>query len=190
MNYEGLNDAQLWKLISADDRQAFGHSFKRYSKELFKYGQRFTGARQVVEDVIQDVYLDLWNKRATTCIEQSIKYYLFTAFRREIIRRLSRLRLQEPMEGFSPEKLLESSYLDGMVSQQGKNESSQRLYSAIRSLSERQREAIYLRYFADLNYNEIAGMMGVSKEALYNLIFKSIKTLKETLRNNVHYQVK
>ncbi|AGA77593.1 RNA polymerase sigma factor [Echinicola vietnamensis] len=190
MNYEGLNDTQLWKLISADDRKAFGYSFTLYSKDLFRYGQKFTGARQVVEDSIQDVFLDLWHKRKTTNIEQSIKFYLFTAFRREIIRKLSKLRQQEPMDYFAPEQLLEASHMEGIILQQGKNESNQQLYKAIRNLSERQREAVYLRFFANLNYKEISGMMGISVEALYNLIFKSIKILKESLRESVQYQTK
>ncbi|QDH78221.1 sigma-70 family RNA polymerase sigma factor [Echinicola soli] len=190
MNYEGLNDTQIWKLISADDRKAFGYSFKLYAKALFRYGQKFTSARQVVEDAIQDVFLDLWNKRKTTNIDQSIKFYLFTAFRREIIRKLSRLRMQEPMDYFTPEHLLEASYMEGLIVQQGKNESNQKLYKAIRNLSERQREAVYLRYFANLTYKEISGMMGISVEALYNLIFKSIKVLKASLRESVQYQTK
>ncbi|WP_187328787.1 RNA polymerase sigma factor [Echinicola rosea] len=190
MNYEGLNDTQLWKLISADDRKAFGYSFNLYSKDLFRYGQKFTSARQVVEDAIQDVFLDLWHKRKTTSIDTSIKFYLFTAFRREIIRKLSRFRLQEPMDYFAPDHLLEASHMEGIILQQGKNESNQKLYKAIKNLSERQREAVYLRFFADLTYKEISDMMGISVEALYNLIFKSIKLLKESLRERVHYQTK
>ncbi|WP_162633203.1 RNA polymerase sigma factor [Echinicola strongylocentroti] len=190
MNYEGLNDKQLWKLISADDRKAFGYSFNLYSKDLFRYGQKFTTARQVVEDVIQDVFLDLWNKRKTTSIDQSIKFYLFTAFRREIIRKLSRLRVQEPMDYFASGHMMEDSYLEGVIAQQGEIESNQKLYRAIRNLSERQREAVYLRYFANLTYKEISGMMGISVEALYNLIFKSIKVLKASMRERVQFQTK
>src|SRR5690554_4123038 len=90
MNYELLEDAQLWQLIASNDRGAFGHSFKLYAKDIFKYGQKFTGSREIIEDVIQDVYLDLWDKRKSTQIKVSIEFYLFTAFRREIIRRLAR----------------------------------------------------------------------------------------------------
>ena len=43
MNYELLEDAQLWQLIASNDRGAFGHSFKLYAKDIFKYGQKFTG---------------------------------------------------------------------------------------------------------------------------------------------------
>ncbi|WP_200974918.1 RNA polymerase sigma factor [Echinicola sp. 20G] len=190
MNYEGLNDGQLWILIAADDRKAFGYSFKLYAKDLFRYGRKFTEAKEVIEDVIQDVYLDLWNKRKVTQIQESIKFYLFTAFRREIIRRLTNLRKQESMDAFSPEALLEASYLEGLIKQQGERESNQRLHNAIHSLSERQREAIYLRYFADLRNQEIAKMMGISVESVYNLIFKSIKLLKGTMVDKVQYQTK
>ncbi|MBD8488583.1 sigma-70 family RNA polymerase sigma factor [Echinicola sp. CAU 1574] len=190
MNYEGLSDGQLWMLISADDRKAFGYSFKLYSKDLFRYGRKFTEAKEVIEDVIQDVYLDLWNKRKGTQIQQSIKFYLFTAFRREIIKRLSKLRKQESMDYFSPEALLEASYLEGLIKQQGERESNQRLHSAILRLSERQREAVYLRYFADLSNQEIAKLMGISVESVYNLIFKSIKLLKGVMVNDVQYQSK
>lgn len=181
MNYEVLNDAQLWKLIKSSDRGAFGYSFKLYGKDLFKYGQKITGSREVIEDGIQDVFLDLWNKRKTTDIKTSIKFYLFTAFRREIIRRLSHFRKETSMDSFSSETLLEPSYLDALIKDQYLQDSNEALHKAINLLTERQREAIYLRYFVDLQYEEIAQLMDVQIPSLYNLIFKSIKLLKGSL---------
>lgn len=190
MNYETLHDAELWTMIASDDRGAFGYAFKVYSKDLFKYGQKFTGSREVIEDVIQDVYLDLWNKRKTTHIKSSLKFYLFTAFRREVIRRLSSFRQQESIEQFSSAILLESSYLEAVVKKQNLDESTEKLHKAIRLLSERQREAIYLRYFVELKYEEIAELMNVQIPSLYNLIFKSIRILKESLTEKVQYKTK
>ncbi len=190
MKYETLNDAQLWKMIASDDRGAFGYCFKVYSKDLFKYGQKFTGSREVIEDVIQDVYLGIWNKRKSTQISSSIKFYLFTAFRREIIRRLSSFRKQECIDQFSSALLKESSYLDGLVSKEYINESNEKLHKAMNLLTERQREAVYLRYFVELKYDEIAQMMNVQIPSLYNLIFKSIKILKDSMTEKVQSRSK
>ena len=186
MNYEQLNDAQLWQLIASGDRGAFGHSFKLYSKEIFKYGQKFTGSREIIEDAIQDVYLDLWAKRKTTQINDSIKFYLFTAFRRVIIRRLSSLRKEANKETPVSEVQLEPSYLEQLVKKQGFRESNKALHQAIDQLTERQREAVYLRYFTDLQYEEIAQLMEVQIPHVYNLIFKSIKTLKKSLSKQLY----
>jgi len=190
MNYELLEDAQLWQLIASNDRGAFGHSFKLYAKDVFKYGQKFTGSREIIEDVIQDVYLDLWDKRKSTQIKVSIKFYLFTAFRREIIRRLATSRKEAKPDAVIDEVQLESSYLDQLVIEQHVKESNEALHQAIDLLTERQREAIHLRYFTNLKYEEIALLMKVQVPHIYNLIFKSIKILKGSLSKNKQYSSK
>ncbi|KEO74265.1 RNA polymerase sigma factor [Anditalea andensis] len=186
MNYKELNDAQLWHLIASNDRTAFSYVFRIYSKDLFRYGQKFSQDKELVEDVIQDSFLELWHNRDKINIISSIKFYLLTSFRRELVRRMVNLRKNENLESI-PETMFETSHLENLVDVQ--EEKDAELHKAIGELTERQKEAIYLKYFMNLSYEEIAVMMQMQVPSLYNLVMKAMKSMKQGLTTK-DYQYK
>ena len=71
-----------------------------------------------------------------------------------------------------------------MIVEEIESEKLAMLRNALKSLTNRQKEAIYLRYPKDLAYEEIADIMNISVEACRNLIYSAIKSLKSTLKSN------
>ncbi len=182
MDYKTLKDAQLWTLISSGDREAFGFVFKAITKDLFKYGCKFTRNKSLIEDVIQDIFIGLWNTRDRAKIEKSIKSYAVTAFRRELIRRLSAERKIEGLEGCSDDYFVQLSHMELNFQNQEIYQADNELHEAIRQLTSRQREAIYLKYFVELSYEEIAIALDMQVASLYNLMMKAMKSLKSILK--------
>ncbi|MFC4873834.1 RNA polymerase sigma factor [Negadavirga shengliensis] len=183
MTYARLDDLKLWDLIVAGDKNAFGFIFKAYSNDLFKYGQKFTRDKACVEDVIQEVYLDLWQRRKSTAIRSSIKFYLLKSFRREIVRRI---RQEHKSVGeVDSDFLREPSHLEHLFTQQVDDENRNRILAAIELLSDRQREAVYLKYYMGLGNDEIAHLMNMTVPSAYNLVFRALKCLKQQINNSV-----
>jgi RNA polymerase sigma factor (sigma-70 family) len=182
MDYRTLTDAQLWKLISTGDRTAFGFVFKSQAKDLFKYGYKFTSDKSLIEDVIQDVFIDVWSKKGKAKIEKSIKFYLVTAFRRELIRRISAERKFDGLEDCSDNYLVQLSQVEVNAQEQEIVHMDNELHYAIGELSPRQKEAIYLKYFVELSYEEIATTLDMQVPSLYNLIMKAMRSLKTTIK--------
>ncbi|WP_158861488.1 RNA polymerase sigma factor [Lunatibacter salilacus] len=183
MNFQNLGEVEIWKLIEKGNEHAFAFIYQEYSDDLFKYGYKFTQNQDLIEDVIQDVYVVLWEQRTCIQIQRSIKYYLFSAFRRDLIRHINFSYQNEPLEEYHSKIAWEKSFMDILEENQVILESKTNLSKALEILPTRQKEAIYLRYIHEMAYNEISDLMGLQMPSLYNLIFRALKTLKENLHS-------
>lgn len=186
MKYISLKVSQLWGLISEGDQDAFAFIYNTYAPEMFKYGHRFTLDTDLIEDVIQDLYVHIWESRKNLAIHKSIKFYLFSAFRRDLVKRIRDSQKNQSLEGYSVDASWEESFQEILVENQIVLESSKKITLALDNLSSRQKEAIFLRYIQELSYEEISELMGIQVPSLYNLIFKGIKTMKDFLTSNNH----
>ncbi|WP_154859530.1 RNA polymerase sigma factor [Cyclobacterium xiamenense] len=181
MDFHTLKDAELWQLVASGNQKAFDHVYFSTAKDLYKYGFRFTLDRELIKDVIQDVYIHIWEVRSVLSIQKSIKFYLFSAFRREVIKRVNAACKFETIDDYHSKISWELSFQEILEENQISLDSAHKLTRAIETLPLRQKEAIYLRYLQELTYDEISELMGVQIPSIYNLIFKGIKTLRAAL---------
>lgn len=82
---EQLDDLELFIRVQADDRNAFSALVNRYSDVLFRFIQRRISCTADSEDILQDVFVSLWNLRHQIMVEQSLYPYLFKATKYKII---------------------------------------------------------------------------------------------------------
>jgi len=80
-----LDDTELFIRIQADDRYAFSELVNRYSDILFRFIQRRVSCTEDSEDILQEVFVSLWNQRLNITIEYSLYPYLFKAAKYKII---------------------------------------------------------------------------------------------------------
>lgn len=147
---------------------------------LYDYGMRLSqGDEALTKDCIQEVFIQFWNKRETWAGMQSEKAYLLVSLRHGIIdayrknrRSLAFVRLSEAEE---PVAVFDLQF----------NESSEapreQLTLLLNKLPRRQREALYLRYFAEMDYSEVAAAMGVKERTVYNLVHEGLNSLRQTV---------
>jgi RNA polymerase sigma factor (sigma-70 family) len=179
------NDTQIWKRISKGDIKSFEFIYETYSEDLFRYGQKLTLNREFIEDSIHDTFLYVWENKEILEIRSSLKFYFIKIFKRKLFKKLKELKCSssfevngEPWEDSIQELLLEKQII---------LESNKNVRSAINNLSDRQREAIFLRYIEGLSYEQVANLMDMKVESLYNLISKSLKNLGEMLSDKQTY---
>ncbi len=186
--YASISDLQLWQLVQKGDQRAFSFIYNSYATDLFKYGLKLVAEKAIVEDVIHDLFVKFWSCRDGICINSSIKYYLFSSFRRQMIRELKFEELRgDGIHEDQLEEIWEQSFQEILIENQITLESHAKLKCALEALSNRQKEAIYLRFVEELSYDEISEIMGIQVPSLYNLIFKSLKFLKNHLLQNNFY---
>ena len=169
-----------WKEFKSGDESAFETIFLHFHKELFQYGYKIVVNKTLVDDCIQELFLELWQSRERIALPLSVKSYLFRALRYKLIRALKKEIRFSSLSDNSSESL-EFSYESTLIQQEVQLEIQQKLLQQIKLLSPRQQEALYLRYYAKLNYQEISKIMKISSQAATNLVFKSVKLLRENL---------
>lgn len=178
-----LSDFEIWNLFRSGSEPAFDFIYKTYFDKLFNYGCQFTKDHLLVEDVLQDLFLDL--KRRSNHLSETDKIlpYLYSAFRRKIIRfrdKLSRFKDLDGEESFQFVLGAEQSIIES----ESKKESLLRLKMAMDALPENHREIIFLFYYENLSYEEIKEIQGFENiKSARNLLYKAIKSLKEGIKS-------
>jgi RNA polymerase sigma factor (sigma-70 family) len=175
-----MTEQELWQLFRNGDKDAFGKIFSCHYKELYKYGRKLNISPEVLDDCIQDLFLELWQRKSKLPEVQSVKGYLFKSLKFSLIKST---RNQLKFEDVDTEinHHVEFSYERMLIEEQQQQEDHQKLLEGINLLPPRQQEALYLKYMNELAYEEISEMMGISKQAAINLIYKSVKSLREFL---------
>ncbi|TAG20466.1 MAG: sigma-70 family RNA polymerase sigma factor [Cytophagia bacterium] len=178
-----MNTAQEqanWAFFKQGDKEAFAVLFRDYYKLLVQYGRRINPDIEVVEDCIQELFLELWQSRERIASPESVKGYLFKVLKTKIFRVYAHSQqFTDIADG--AEGLQEFSYEALLVAEQGNSEAKQKLEDALLGLSNRQREALYLKFYNRLSYEEMSEVMGVNYQTVRNLVHQSIKRLRSQL---------
>lgn len=180
------DEAELWNSFRSGKREALDSIFERYARALYSYGRNITADQDLISDSLQDLFLELWITRSRLSTEvNSIKYYLIKALRRKILRKLSAARAQagQPIpENYSDE--IEFNIESNLIQAQLSKELARQLKTSVASLSKGQQEAIYLRFYENMSYDEVASVMHTNVKAVYNLIGKAIHSLRKYFSSN------
>jgi RNA polymerase sigma factor (sigma-70 family) len=171
------DDSELWDLFRAGDEFAYTRLIKKYSKMLFNYGFRICQDRDFVKDCVQDVFLELWNRRLKISATQAVKWYLFKAVRLRIFREQSKWNAGEALDE-SYEFLVEFNIESKMITDLEVVELSNKIKLILNALPTRQREIMYLRFYEGLDFDNIAQIMDISKQSVHNLLQKAYKNFR------------
>jgi len=174
--------ADRWQQFRQGNRDAFAYIYHTYIDDLYSYGIHFCGDSERVKDCLQELFQHLWQSRLQLAENVvHIRYYLLCSFRRYLLRSLEKDRRHKTSAiiPFDFECIPPREHL--IIEDETRKEQLQQLHQALAALTRRQREAIYLRFFQDLSYQEVADMMDMKVDSVYNIISKAIAVLKETL---------
>lgn len=184
------HDQTLWQLYREGDEQALGHLVKRYYRALKHYGLKFMVDESVVEDCLQELFLQLWQNRITINTTPSVRHYLFKALRHHILQYL-RVQKQAPIEELDWDMSIaeETDSETLLIQQESLSQLTNDLQVQLASLPAREREALYLRYYSDLSIPEIAEVMNVNRQSVSNFLQKAINKLRKSRLSPVFFTI-
>jgi RNA polymerase sigma factor (sigma-70 family) len=192
MPAELLNDINLlWASFLKGDDKAFSGIYCAYADPLFCYGKKITSDREILLDSIQEVFLDLYQKRGKE--HQPIlnpKAYLFIAVKNCIVRKVVQSRKfdeKKMNDDALGEFNIEYSFQDQQINQEIQDEKNLRLQKAILDLSPKQKEIIFLKFDQGLDYKVIAELMNITIESARKQLYRALLVLRETLDSKTFY---
>jgi len=171
----------LWNEFRNGNSDAFGELIRVHYQDLFNYGTRFTKEHELVKDCIQDLFLELWTNRLTISETSFVKYYLLKSLRRKLTRKIGRSRHTGSWDELHFDSLFSGSpsVETSIIREEWLAELSRKMRKVLTSLSKRQQEVIYLRFYVDADIEEIAEIMSLNRQSVYNLLHDSLKKLKK-----------
>lgn len=182
-SFHSHSEKILWESLARGDQQAFEVLYRHYFKILVNYGSRLTSDTQLLEDAIQDLFTYLWKRKVQLASIEEPKFYLLRALRNQL-RRNTRNSIFDEAKDIDDflDYLVNLSDEQMTVEKEANLDRSRQLQSAIARLSPRQQEAVNLRFFHGLDLGQSAELMGVSKQVVSNLLFRSYAMLRTILK--------
>lgn len=175
-----MNESHWWSLFLQGDKQAFSEIFITCHDDLFRYGSKLARDPEIVKDCIQNLFLKLWKNRENLVPVRNIRPYLYRAFRNHLIDILKLRKQVIPIDRDIEELFsVEFTVEDFIMSGQADKKSKEKVIKLLNLLTPRQRHAVYLRYFEDLDFETIAGIMDMNVQSVRNSISRGLHVMRK-----------
>ena len=175
---EKFDDKIAIEALRQGDRKVFDALFRAYYEPLCNYACSLTdGDMDAAEDIVQERFLKLWEKRTEMAITYSIKAYLYKMVHNACLNRLRHAKTQTKYMQYN------ATQIDNNPVQpsEGGFEVQAHIQKALDTLPEQCRYVFELNRFEDLKYREIAEQLGISIKTVENHIGKALRLLRVEL---------
>ena len=175
--------SKRWANLRQGSETAFTNLYNHYFPELCRYGTRICGDKELIEDSIQDLFVEIWKTRTCLPVVHSVKYYLFVWLKRKIVRKLLEQRKVPTVRNVLEEYTFEIVFSpeSTLIAKQFSEEQQQSLLQALNQLTRRQKEAITLRFYDGFSYEEIATLLSMNAKSVRNIIYRAMLILRKNM---------
>ena len=177
-----VSDEVLWQQFQKGSESAFASIYKDNAGRLYSYGKKLVKDDGLVEDAIQDIFVELWDARERLGAVKSIKSYLYKCIRRKLLLKVSVARKTNSQTTLESFQKITPSYEISLIEKQRFDTAQMALQKAMTHLNSKQKEIIHLKFYSKLSYNEIADIMQLEKKGVYNLIARTLQQLRSHLK--------
>jgi RNA polymerase sigma factor (sigma-70 family) len=186
MNDKKLIDVNWENFVSNDENidLFFSFLYNKYSTELYAYGISMGYPEEICKDAIHDVFFELYTSRKRLKNVDNRGAYLFRSYKNRIFDYLKKNNKNTDIDkiditGF----IVNTTALDTIVDNETTNSLLSLVNNLLNSLTDHQREAVYLRYMQNMNYDEIATILGITNNSARKLVYRSLESLRDKTKN-------
>ncbi|MCC5905297.1 MAG: RNA polymerase sigma-70 factor [Balneolaceae bacterium] len=173
-------EKELIEKIRKGDEEVFGELFRTWYSDLCLFANQYVGSADLSRDVVQEVFIRIWDNRENFNINSSVKAYLYKAVKNQAISQLRKTKpstdiseaLNTKSDLYEMEEIL--SYRDEPLTNQ--------IWKEVRELPERKRTIFTLYRKHGLSYKEIAEVMGITRKTVENQMGRALLFLRERLQ--------
>ena len=172
-----INKLLLENLKRGDDR-AFNELYDSFREPAIRFCNSILKDTEESENIIQEVFIKIWNRRETINPELNFTSYLFTIIKNRVFDHLKEIKKNEFLKEKFWEKILEYKAVDNEI----KEERFSKIKEAVEGLSEKRKVIIKLNYEEGKSYDEIAQQLNISKNTVKNQLVKAKQVIREQLK--------
>jgi RNA polymerase sigma-70 factor, ECF subfamily len=173
-----LLDAALIRSIAAGDKHAMQILFARHNVRVFQFLLRFVGDKSAAEDLVSDVFLDVWRQASRFQARSQVSTWLLAIARNKAISALRRRSTEELDEDEAA--AMEDPQDNPEVTLQNRQK-TEILLNCPTQLSPAHREIIDLVYYHEKSIDEVAEIIGVPQNTVKTRMFYARKRIAELM---------
>jgi len=174
-----LKEQQQLRKIRKGDIKSFEELFHRFHPGLSRYAKSLVDMGEIAEEVVQDVFYNIWKNRETLKISKSLQSYLYRSVYNNSMMVLRKRRREKSLDDVSTLEAQVESADPSQILQM--NEVNELVSRTLESLPERTREIFRLNRQEGLKYLEIAERLSISVKTVEANMGKALKALRTTV---------
>ena len=168
----------LWIQFLDGNENAFSQLYCLFLDDLLTYGRRVGGDNEMVEDLIQDLFLKLYQKKIILEDNTRLRPFLFRALKNLIYNQLLRNAKLQPLPDY--DFAFDLNYtIDEQLSLTQDQGLSDEIHHILKGLTGSQKEIIYLRFVHEMSFEEISEIMEINIQSARNLLTRSMEKLRK-----------
>jgi RNA polymerase sigma-70 factor (ECF subfamily) len=180
----GTELTELWEQTLVGDVKSFSRIHDTLYSPLYFYLFKIVKDEDAAQDILQDLFIKLWERKERFGPINNVKYYFFKSARSLAINYLKAYRPEQlDLQNHKQIDVVFSAE-DLIVNIEAGREARQILAMALNTLPKRQKEMIFLRYFDDWNYDRIAEVTGLQYQSVVNHVHRGVNQLRIKLTEN------
>lgn len=180
-----IKDSALASRLKTGDREAFTELYAAYSKRLYLNLVKLVKSESIAEEILQDIFVIIWEKRYEIDIRLSFQSYLFRIGENKVTDFFRKARRDKNL--FAQVKRIASEQYSHIEEELLSRENSEFLKKAIDTLPPQRKQIFELCKLHGKSYNEVSILLGISTSTINDHIVKATKSIREFLCCNMRY---
>ncbi|WP_442587507.1 RNA polymerase sigma factor [Pedobacter sp. AW31-3R] len=170
----------LWDNSRNDDEHAFALLHQDLYPSLFAYVVKIIKDEDLADDLLQELFIKLWQTKTAIGTIVNVKAYFFRSIRCMALNDIKSRQRREVKLDAMPVPELEFSKEELMMSAEFDAGLKHLLLLKLNALPAKQREIIHMRFYQDLDCTQISDIMGIRYQSVVNHVYRAVSSLRET----------
>lgn len=169
----------IWERFRSGDRQAFEIIYNEFIDVLFAYGSKISCDKSLVEDSIQDLFIDIYTYNITLLKPESLEFYFFKTLKHTILK-----KIKDKNRYYHPGEIQEQFDLLFPFEKEEKDQTEERLallQKELQQLDSKKRELIFLKFNSGLTYPEIGKLLQLKPDTVKKQITRLLQFIRKNL---------
>lgn len=178
-----MDEINHWERLKTGEMQSLQALYNLHIKALYAYGMNLCHDTDLVKDCIHELFLAIWNNHANVTIPKSGKAYLLVSLRRRIFdpgpkSNLTTSNIEDTDIDYITSTL---DHETNWIQADDEKDKQEKLEKAMGRISDRQREIIHMKYYQQMEYEDIARIMNLNYQSARNLVTRALMALRREM---------